>query len=267
MAKDGRSARGIKSITVGGRLLQALIDASKPLTLREISAKADITPAQAHAYLVSLKRVGMVVQQFESGPYLLGPLALQVGLSRLRSLPIFRRTSTLLKELSTSLNVMSVLSVWGAKGPTAVMVVQARDKRSDLNIRMGTRFSLLNTATGRVFGAFGEPDQVAAQLKFEQERHPIPTYETDVQSMEEFWKRVEQIREQGFSTIEGARVPGIDAVAVPIFDERGAFAGAVTCVGHADILDTDPTGKSIPAILTGVRAMHSATVQPVEHTA
>lgn len=267
MAKDGRSARGIKSITVGGRLLQALIDASKPLTLRDIAARADITPAQAHAYLVSLKRAGMVVQQFDSGPYLLGPLALQVGLSRLRSLPIFRRTSTLLKELSTSLNVMSVLSVWGTKGPTAVMVVQARDKRSDLNIRMGTRFSVLNSASGRVFGAFGDPQQVEAQLKLEQERNPPPTYQTDVQSMEKYRYRIEKIREQGFSAIEGARVPEIDAVAVPIFDEHEAFAGAVTCVGHADILDTDPTGESIHAILSRVRAMHSATVQPVENTA
>lgn len=267
MANAGRSARGIKSITVGGRLLQALIDASKPLTLREISARADITPAQAHAYLVSLKRVGMVVQQFESGPYLLGPFALQVGLSRLRCLPIFRRASTLLKELSTSLNVMSILSVWGAKGPTALMVVQARDKRSDLNVRMGTRFSVLNTATGRVFGAFRGPQQVDAQMKLEQEHNPLPNYQTDVQYMKEYWDRLEKIRKQGFSMIEGARVPGIDAVAVPIFDEHKEFAGAVTCVGHADILDTDPAGESIPAILTGVRNMHSATVQRDDNTA
>ncbi|MCE8020518.1 helix-turn-helix domain-containing protein [Halomonas sp. MCCC 1A11036] len=267
MAKDGRSARGIKSITVGGRLLQALIDASTPLTLREIAAKAEITPAQAHAYLVSLKRVGMVVQQFESGPYLLGSFALQVGLGRLRSLPTFRRTSTLLKELSSSLNVMSVLSVWGAKGPTAVMVVQARDKRSDLNIRMGTRFSVLNSATGRVFGAFGEHQQVETQLRLEQERNPPPNYQADVHCMVEYWEQIEAIREQGFSTIEGARVPEIDAVAVPIFDEHDAFVGVVTCIGHTDILDTDPAGESIPTILTGVRAMHSVKTQLVARTA
>lgn len=258
MAKDDHVARGIKSIAVGGRLLQALIDASKPLTLREIAARAEITPAQAHAYLVSLKRVSMVVQQFESGPYLLGPMALQVGLSRLRSLPVFRRTSTLLKELSNSLNVMSVLSVWGSKGPTAVMVVQARDKRSDLNIRMGTQFSVLNSATGQVFAAFGSPLQVETQLDLELGRNPPPNYQADVQSMEEYWEQVESIRTQGFSAIKGLRVPGIDAVSVPIFDERKEFAGAVTCVGHADTLDTAPTGKCIPVILSGVRSMHLA---------
>ncbi|MBB3139871.1 IclR family transcriptional regulator [Halomonas organivorans] len=257
MAKDDRSARGIKSIAVGGRLLQALIDASKPLTLREIAARGDITPAQAHAYLVSLKRVGMVVQQFESGPYLLGPLALRVGLSRLRSVPIFQRTNGLLKELSTSLNVMSLLSVWGAKGPTAVMVVQARDKRSDLNIRMGTRFSVLNSATGRIFGAFGDPQQVEAQLNLDLEHSFPPKHQTDVTHMEEYRSQIAKIRKQGFSTIEGARVPGVDAVALPVFDEHGVFAGAVTCVGHADILDTDPAGDSIPAILASVNALNS----------
>ncbi|EHA17530.1 IclR family transcriptional regulator [Halomonas sp. HAL1] len=266
MAKDDHAARGIKSIAVGGRLLQALIDSSKPLTLREIAARAEITPAQAHAYLVSLKRVSMVVQQFESGPYLLGPMALQVGLSRLRSLAVFRRASTLLKELSNSLNVMSVLSVWGAKGPTAVMVVQARDKRSDLNIRMGTQFSVLNSATGRVFAAFENPLQVKMQLKLELERNPPPNYQTEVQSMEKYWEQIESIREQGFSTIQGLRVPGIDAVSVPIFDEHKEFTGAVTCVGHTDTLDIEPAGESIPAILAGVRYMHLATAQPVKHS-
>lgn len=255
MAKDDHNARGIKSIAVGGRLLQALIDASKPLTLREIAYRADITPAQAHAYLVSLKRVGMVVQQVESGPYLLGPMALQVGLSRLRSLTVYRRTSSLLKELSSGLNVMSVLSVWSTKGPTAVMIVQARDKRSDLNIRMGTQFSVLNSATGLVFGAFGNPLQINMQLKLEQQLTPPPNYQADIQSMEEYWYQIEKVRARGYSTIKGLRVPGIDAVSVPIFDEQTKFVGAVTCVGHSDILDTNPGGDSIPAILSCVRSM------------
>lgn len=255
MKKDGGSARGIQSIMVGGRLLQAMIDASKPLTLREIAAKADITPAQAHAYLVSHKRVGMVVQEFDGGPYLLGPLALRLGLGRLRSLPIFRETGTLLKTLSSSLNVMSALTVWTSHGPSVAMVVQALDKRSDVNIRMGTRFSVLNSATGRIFGAFDDPERIAAHIEKECAQEPTPYYRTDVASRQTYEKLVAQIRKEGISTIRGARVPGIDAVAVPIFDEIGVFAGAVTCIGHADTLDTAAEGASVRTIRAEVDAM------------
>ncbi|MFV0383644.1 IclR family transcriptional regulator [Paracoccus sp. (in: a-proteobacteria)] len=255
MAREGQAARGIQSISVGGRILQALIDASNPLTLREISQVTDITSAQAHAYLVSYKRVGMVVQEFDGGPYLLGSLALRLGLGRLRSLSIFRETNGLLKELSEELNVMSLLAVWTSKGPSVAMMVQARDKRSDLNIHMGTRFSVLNTATGRIFGAFDDPARVGPWISSEVARAQPTHYETDVTSLKSYEALMATIRKDGISVVKGVRVPGIDAVAVPIFDENNAFAGALTCIGHADTLDTAKDSACVKTILSGVSRM------------
>ncbi|WP_269099591.1 IclR family transcriptional regulator [Mangrovicoccus ximenensis] len=258
MGSESRSARGIQSITVGGRLLQALIDGARPMTLREIADRAEIAPAQAHAYLVSHRRTGMVVQEFDSGPYLFGPFALKLGLARLRALPVYGRAEALLKSLSQELNVMSVLAVWGPGGPSAVMVVQASDKRSDLNIRMGTRFSVLNTATGRIFGAHHDPAQVEPHVAAEFARSPAAFYPTDVAGPEDFAQRVAEVRDQGFASIRGARVPGIDAIAAPIFDEDGQFAGAVTCIGHAEHIDTGPEGAAVRALLGGAARLNAA---------
>ncbi|MCC6306285.1 MAG: IclR family transcriptional regulator [Rhodobacteraceae bacterium] len=258
MAAGDEDRRGIQSIVVGGRLLKALVDSGRPMALREIAASADITPAQAHAYLVSHKRVGMVVQEFESGPYLLGPLALRLGLSRLNSLPIYRRTGAVLRDLSATLNVMSILVVWGPRGPAAVMVVQARDKRSDLNVRMGTQFPVVNTAVGRVFGAFHTPKAVEERVAREFGGPRAPHSGTRAVSPEEFRAMVERIRRDRFATIRGSPVPGIDSIAVPIFDERGAFAGAIICVGHADTLDVDPESPAVAAILARVRQLAAA---------
>ena len=77
-ANDGR--RSIQSIEVGAPLLAALVEAGKPLTLRDLAAGAGMTSAKAHPYLVSFVRVGLVQQDPLTGQYELGPFALQMGL-------------------------------------------------------------------------------------------------------------------------------------------------------------------------------------------
>lgn len=83
-ANDGR--RSIQSIEVGVPLLAALVDAAKPLTLRDLAAGAGMTSAKAHPYLVSFIRVGLVQQDTVTGQYELGPFALQMGLVSLQRL-------------------------------------------------------------------------------------------------------------------------------------------------------------------------------------
>ena len=264
MIADTPKGRGIQSIVIGGRLLDHLVLAARPMILRELAAGAGITPAQAHAYLLSLKRVGMIEQEFESGPYVLGPRALMLGLSRLGTFAIYRRTSRLLVELSSSLNVMAVFSVWGPKGPTAMQVVQARDKRSDLNIRMGTRFSVLNTAAGRVFGAFSTVPAVAERIEAESAGLGNSPFASDVASLAEYETLVSDVRKNGYSTIQSAGVPGIDAVSVPVFDEAGLFVGVLSCIGHSDIVDTHPDGSIIPVVCEKVRALRQPSAAAEE---
>ena len=72
-----KAQRGIQSIEVGGRLLAVLVDAAKPLTLRDLAQKAGMTSAKAHPYLVSFGKLGLVEQDAVTGRYGLGPFALQ----------------------------------------------------------------------------------------------------------------------------------------------------------------------------------------------
>src|SRR3546814_4362052 len=58
IVNDGR--RSIQSIETGFPLLAALVDAGVALTLRDLAARAGMTSAKAHPYLVSFTRVGLV---------------------------------------------------------------------------------------------------------------------------------------------------------------------------------------------------------------
>jgi DNA-binding IclR family transcriptional regulator len=74
---------GIQSLEVGFALQQVLAEAHGPLMLRDLAAKADVSAAKAHRYLVSYQRLGLVVQDAGSTRYDLGPAALKLGLASL----------------------------------------------------------------------------------------------------------------------------------------------------------------------------------------
>ncbi|RWE33502.1 MAG: hypothetical protein EOS79_29610 [Mesorhizobium sp.] len=191
-----RTRRGIQSVEVGWRLLSALVGANRPLMLRDLAATADLRPAQAHAYLASFRRVGMVLQDSDSSQYELGPFALRLGIAEMNSIAVLRRARAALPGLAALVNSMVVLCVRGAQGPVVVEVQSGREALN-LNIMPGTLMSADTTSAGLIFSAFGD--------------------ETETPSLDE-------VRRNGFSTIAGLPVPGINSASAPIFDGRDLVA-------------------------------------------
>ena len=98
----GRTRRGIQSVEVGGRLLQALAHHGLPMALKDLAADAGMTAAKAHPYLVSFGHIGLVEQERDSGRYALGPLALQMGLISLQQADPVRIAALLLPGLAAN---------------------------------------------------------------------------------------------------------------------------------------------------------------------
>src|ERR1700754_1218670 len=144
--------RGVQSIEVGGRILTALIEFGQPTMLRDLAARAGMTSAQAHAYLVSYRKLGLVEQDPASGRYFLGPFALQLGLVRMRGTDPLRMASNVAVELSEKTGYMVTVTVWGTHGPTIIQVHEAAYP-VHVNLRVGALYTLTGTATGRLFAA------------------------------------------------------------------------------------------------------------------
>lgn len=229
-------ARGIQSIEVGGAILSALVAAQKPVTLRDLAGATEMAPAQVHAYLMSFRRIGLVEQDTQTGLYSMGPFALKMGLGRIHSDPVLNGVSKALAPLSAETGLMSVLAVWGPHGPT---VVQTQDGSTllNLNIRMGTLFSILGTATGWAFAAFKKGEEVGRRVEHELSGTNRQLLGNPADARQSFEKQVEATRERGYAEIEGAAVPGINAISVPVFDPVGDLAAVITVIGTSDTLE------------------------------
>ena len=133
--------RAVQSVEVGGRLLLALGNSPAAMTLKDLAAKADLSPSRAHPYLVSFGKLGLIEQDRESGRYALGPAALQLGLTCLHQLDPIKAALPIAQALAATTGQAVALAVWGNFGPTIVRMIDARQPLH-LTMRAGTVMSV-----------------------------------------------------------------------------------------------------------------------------
>ncbi|MET3439947.1 DNA-binding IclR family transcriptional regulator [Variovorax paradoxus] len=255
---DRAAQRGIQSIEVGGQLLRALVHHGRPMALKDLAREADMTAAKAHPYMVSFGRLGLIEQDRASGHYLLGPLALQLGLISLQQADPVHIATPLIAEVAQRIGHTVALAVWGARGATIVRTAESPSP-VHVNMRHGTVFSLTNTASGRVFAAYLDAETVRQLLDAERQRQkqrkageqpaeagmppqpPLPSWS-------EFERQLQEVRAHGISRSEGEVIEGVSAMSAPVFDHTGAIVLSVTAIGPAAIFDTAWDGEIARAL-------------------
>jgi DNA-binding IclR family transcriptional regulator len=221
--------RGIQSIEVGGRLLQALARHGRPMALKDIAAAADMAPAKAHPYLVS------IVQDEASGRYGLGPLALQIGLISLQQVDPLRLATERLPALAREIGQTVGITVWGEHGATVVRTEEAPSP-VHVTMRHGAVMSLTGTASGRLFAAWLPRATVraaAGRSRFDKD------FEADLAV----------IRAEGISHVIDRAVPGVSGLAAPVFDGGGQLVLALTAIGASATFDARPQSAAAKTLL------------------
>jgi DNA-binding IclR family transcriptional regulator len=242
--------RGVQSVEVGARLLNALVEGGEPMMLRDLARRAELTPAQAHAYLVSFRGSRLVEQDGHAGLYSLGPFALQLGITRSRSFDPVKMASAAVIDLVARTGLTAALSVWGSFGPTVILLEEGVD-HFHINSRAGTVYSVSGTATGRTFAAFMPEALVRETIKAELAEgratrrvgRPVP--------FAMIRSELARIRAAGLGTIDPPTVPGVNAVAAPVLDSSGQMHMAIALIGP-DAIIGDPTTSSFAVALREV---------------
>jgi len=225
---DGEQ-KGVKSIDVGFRLIDVLLQDDVRLPLKELAGRAEMSPSKAHSYLASFKRLRLITQDAKSGNYGLGPLALEMGLKVLSRETTLDHGDRAIRLLRTQSDLSSTLflSIWTDFGPVIVM----RDEglvNVPLEIRVGFHLSLLGTATGLTFLAHLPEVVTAPQIKLENRN--AKSSKLAVPSGKGLEKILTTVREKGVAIVEGVTLPGFSGTAVPIFDHSNRLGAVLTYI-------------------------------------
>lgn len=240
-----KNRRGIQSIEIGSEILLQLARHVRPVPLKDLAKAAGMTTGKAHPYMVTFLKVGFVTQT-AAGHYELGPLALQLGLSRLQRMDPVKEASPLLEPLAHQTGQSVALVVWGNLGPTIVRLEEPVQPLH-VNLRSGTVMSLSTTATGRLFAAYMPPKLIERLMTEELARQSYGTAEP--LSHDSLELRLAEIRKRGLSRTQGSPIPGIDAICAPVFDSNDHLVLGILVMGPTATFDCSWDG----AIATPLR--------------
>lgn len=246
-AGSPRTQRGVQTLETGGAILACLARARDPMKLRDIGEATEMVASQLHPYLVSLRNTGLV-EQTERGLYALGPFALELGLSRLRHQNVYHETLRRIGALVEELQLMAAITVWGLHGPTIVYVAESPN-RIHANVQPGGIFKMTTTATGALFAAFDTPERTRPMIEEEFSEHARdPGRDIDAERVR-YDERVGAIARAGYSTTKDAPIPGMSAVAAPVFDHTRGMKLAVTVIGPTNLIGLEPGAEAVKRLL------------------
>jgi DNA-binding IclR family transcriptional regulator len=249
-ADGGKTQRGIQSVEVGGRVLLALAQARAPLALSDLATAAQIAPGQAHAYLVSLSRLGLIKRDELSGRYEPGPLSLRLGLLHLENQPAFRAAVPRVAALAEAIGFSVAICIAGPQGPTIVRYEHAGFPLH-VNLHVGTVMSLPATSTGRVFCAF-LPREVRDAM-WANQSGPANRTMTPPDESAAFETALDAIRVRGLESSVDAPSPGISSLSAPVLDADGRLSLALTVIGSTGAIDVASDGPIARALLATAR--------------
>lgn len=235
-----RKRRGsVQSIKVGSALLNALAGSGRPVPLNELSRLAGMPPSKARRYLISFLDCGLAEQNGISGHYDLGPMALRLGLAALSRIDPVRTSVEATAALSRQIDRTLLVSVWSERGPVIIAWFDSTEILA-CNLRVGSVLPIANSASGNLF---------LTHFPRKTTQHLVDRWVRQVtaggqmsrnKAREDLERIVETVRRRGVGITQESLLPGLSAIAAPVFDSNGSMIAAIAEIHKAQDSTIDP---------------------------
>jgi DNA-binding IclR family transcriptional regulator len=114
-----------------------------------------------------------------------------------------------------------------------------------MNVRVGSVLPVLSTAIGRLFAAYLPATTIRRFTAAERRR---PAAHGRLPSDKTIAALLDDIRRRRLSRAHAPLLPGVDALAAPIFDHTGALVAVICAVGRPETLKAEWGGKLARAV-------------------
>ncbi|HEU0059601.1 MAG TPA: IclR family transcriptional regulator [Hyphomicrobiaceae bacterium] len=240
---------GVQSVAVAAAILKSLAAAGGELPLKGVAAATGMPRAKVHRYLASLRGADLIAQDPETGHYRIGSAAIGIGLVGLGHTSPVRQVQDVLPHLRDAIGETVTAAIWGDHGPT-IVAMEESDHPVTMNVRMGSVLPLLSSVIGRVFLAF-MPETTTRPFVAAERR----ARGSAVPSKAELETLLADIRQQRVCWAHSPLLPGVDAVAAPVFEYRGKLAAVICAVGRTEVMRIDGSSPVVTALETAAREL------------
>ncbi|MCL5126312.1 MAG: IclR family transcriptional regulator [Deltaproteobacteria bacterium] len=221
------------SLRNGLMILECFTPQKSNLTLSEISRLNGLSKASVSRILKTLSELEYLKYRPQDRRYFLGPKVLSLGFSVIQAMEVRDIARPYLEELSQECHQTVNLGVIDGNEMVYIDRIRFPDLR-ELNIRIGSRIPIYNSALGRAVLAYKNREQLAAILeKIGNDSHAS---EYMANNKDKLIAALERARKERFASSDEEFAEGIRAIAVPIFSHNGSVEYSINIVAPSQAL-------------------------------
>jgi DNA-binding IclR family transcriptional regulator len=244
---------GTETVELSLRVLEHLTEEREPVGVSDLARHFDTSKATVYRHLRALARHGFVRQDPVTLRYTAGIKLFVLG-ERLRDrfdvLTAARQEMVKLRDDTGQAVTVSTL----VEGQVVVLELLQGQTIVEFGTRPGTALDLHASAHGKVALAFGPADLLE---KCSSRNLKAWTPQT-IRTRAALERAVAQVRTRGWSTAPNEVLPGVNALAAPIFDHRGGYAGAIAIVGSTQYIAGCPSTQQVARVTSAAQRVSLA---------
>lgn len=217
----------------GLRILEALAEARRPLTVTELGRKLGLSRSSTFRLTYTLSQLGFIESLEGSKVFRLGPRVLNIGFAYLASQDLIEVAQGDLEILRNTTNVSSHLAIRDHRETLYLSCVQSRSGFLS-NMNVGTRLPTYATPMGWLLLSDLSNRELATL--FEGETFTALTEQTP-RDMQTLSQRVAESVAKGHVISRGIMEAGGSSISAPILDKNGLVIAAIDISGPDSAFD------------------------------
>ena len=213
-------ANSVRSVDRAASLLLALGDWDGEVGVTEIAHRLGLHKSTASRLLSTLHKRGLVDQDHDSGKYRLGLAMVRLGGHAEKTLDLHAIALPALTSLARAVKETATLGVLEGDNVMTIAWFDASQMGRD---RTGRSLPLHATAPGKVLLSH-RPERDLIRLS---KIGFTPYTPRTIVRVDLLLEEISRVRTRGFATAFGEHEPTVNAVATPVFDQRGTVVAAL----------------------------------------
>lgn len=229
------------------RVISAVADLDEPGTIARLAEATDLPASTVHRLLALLAAEGIVEHDAGAHTYRVGPELYRIAARTVATVGLADVVQPILQQLADDFGETVLLGRYSPAPPSLAFIARADGSHLlQYRIEMHRPGSVVWGASGKAVAAFLEPADALRALEFERAKPDggRSSEGDEPPQPEAFTAQLAQVREQGYATSEGQKLPQARGLAVPILGPRGV-EGSLTLTYPRD---RPPIGDSASII-------------------
>ncbi len=232
----------ISSLARGLAVLEAFDQSQPAMGIADLAKKTGLSKSTTYRLVYTLRSLGYIILDGQDNKYTLGPKVLSLGYAVLSSLELREIAQSYLLRLSHLVKEtvnLAVLDEW-----QLVYVERIKTQQIiNINLHVGSRLELYNTAMGRVLAAFREKAWIDQYVKYLKKIPEAEPYWRD--KGKKMLEILEEVRENDYAVNNQELTPGLLSVASPVKNREGEVIGAVNIAVSSSLYSLERLKKEL----------------------